>query len=277
MLISGPSWRSCWKEASSAPPLGAPILFVAKKDGGWRLCIDYRALNRVTVRNQHPLPRIDEMFEQLHGSVVFSKLDLASGYHQTRMHPDSVVRTSSTAFKTRYGHYEFLVMPFGLTNAPATFQFVMISVLSPYLDRFVLVYLDDILVYSKSLSEHLVHLREVLVALREAKLYCKLSKCLFCAPEVEYLGHLLTPDGVKMDPNKVHALVTWPTPTSVTQLKSFLGLLGYYDSFIDHLADAAFPLTELFKKDKPWVWGEPQDTAFSRLKQLHHSPLFAYA
>ena len=221
----------------STSPFGAPILFVPKKDGGWRLCIDYRALNRVTVRNQHPLPRIDEMFEQLHGSVVFSKLDLASGYHQIRMHEDSVVKT---AFKTRYGHYEFLVMPFGLTNAPATFQSVMNSVLSPYLDRFVLVYLDDILIYSSSLSEHLVHLRKVLAALREAKLYCKLSKCLFCVPEVEYLGHLLTPEGVKMDPSKVHSLVTWPTPTSVTQLKSFLGLLGYYDSFIDHLADVAF-------------------------------------
>jgi hypothetical protein len=253
----------------STSPFGAPILFVPKKDGGWRLCIDYRALNRVTVRNQHPLPRIDEMFEQLHGSVVFSKLDLASGYHQIRMHEDSVVKT---AFKTRYGHYEFLVMPFGLTNAPATFQSVMNSVLSPYLDRFVLVYLDDILIYSSSLSEHLVHLRKVLAALREAKLYCKLSKCLFCVPEVEYLGHLLTPEGVKMDPSKVHSLVTWPTPTSVTQLKSFLGLLGYYDSFIDHLADVAFPLTELFKKDKPWVWGEPQDTAFSRLKQLVTTP-----
>ncbi len=177
-------------------------------------------MKRVTVRNQHHLPRIDEMCEQLHGSVVFSKLDLGSGYHQIRMHEDSV---GKTAFKTRYGHYEFIFMPFGLTNAPSTFQSVMNSVLSPYLDRFVLVYLDDILVYSSSLSEHLTHLRKVLVALREAKLYCTLSKCPFCVPEFEYLGHLLTPEGVKMDPIKVHALVTWRTPTSVTLLKFFYG------------------------------------------------------
>ena len=168
----------------STSPFGAPILFVPKKDGGWRLCIDYRALNKLTVRNEHPLPRIDEMFEQLHGSCFFSKLDLASGYHQIRMHEDSVEKT---AFKTKYGHYEFLVMPFGLTNAPATFQCVMNSVLAPFLDRFVLVYLDDILIYSKTFEEHMEHLRAVLTALREHQFYCKRSKCFFCSQEVEYL------------------------------------------------------------------------------------------
>jgi hypothetical protein len=156
----------------SASPYGAPILFVPKKDGGWRLCIHYRALNKVTIRNQHPLPRIDEMFEQLHGSCVFSKLDLASGYHQIRMHGESIEKT---AFKTRYGHYEFVVMPFGLTNAPATFQSVMNTILAPFLDRFVLVYLDDILIYSKSVEEHVEHLKSVLTAVREHKFYCKRS------------------------------------------------------------------------------------------------------
>lgn len=253
----------------STSPFGAPILFVTKKDGGWRLCVDYRALNKITIRNQHPLPRIDEMFEQLHGSKFFSKLDLASGYHQIRMHEDSIEKT---AFKTRYGHYEFTVMPFGLTNAPATFQHVMNTVLAPYLDRFVLVYLDDILIYSKSYEEHLEHLRKVLLALRENKFYCKRSKCLFCTQEVEYLGHLLTPDGVLVDPKKVAAILDWPTPTNVSQLRGFLGLVQYYDSFVDHFAEVAFPLTELLKKDVPWVWEELQNQAFLEIKRLVSSP-----
>jgi hypothetical protein len=169
----------------STSPYGAPILFVPKKDGGWRLCIDYRALDKITVRNQHPLPRIDEMFEQLHGSCVFSKLDLASGYHQIRMHEDSIEKT---ALKTRYGHYEFVVMPFGLTNAPTTFQSVMNTTLAPFLDGFVLVHLDDILIYSKSMDEHVEHLKSVLAALRDHKFYCKRSKCQFGSKQVEYLG-----------------------------------------------------------------------------------------
>jgi hypothetical protein len=253
----------------SISPYGAPILFVPKKDGGWRLCIDYRALNKITVRNQHPLPRIDEMFEQLHGSCVFSKLDLASGYHQIRMHEDSIEKT---AFKTRYGHYEFVVMPFGLTNAPATFQFVMNSILAPFLDRFVLVYLDDILIYSKSMVEHVEHLKSVLAALREHKFYCKRSKCQFGSKQVEYLGHLLTPQGIMVDPRKVASIRDRPDPTNVSQLRGFLGLVQYYDAFVDHFADHAFPLTELLKKDVAWVWEGPQIHAFSMLKDLVSSP-----
>ena len=201
--------------------------------------------------------------------VVYSKLDLASRYHQIRMHGDSIAKT---AFKTRYGHYEFPVMPFGLTNSPASFQSVMNTVLSPYLDRFVLVYLDDILIYSRSISEHMNHLRAVLSALRDAKLYCKLSKCLFCTEEVEYLGHILTPEGVRMDPKKVDSIISWPTPTSVTHLKQFLGLLGYYDDFVDHLADVACPRTQLFKKNVPWEWGDAPSAAFNKLKNLVTSP-----
>jgi hypothetical protein len=166
------------------------------------------------------LPRIDEMFEQLHGSCVFSKLDLDSGYHQFRMHEDSIKKT---AFKTRYGHYEFVVMPFGLTNAPATFQSVMNSILAPFLDRFVLVYLDDILIYSKSMADHVEHLKSVLEALREHKFYCKRSKCQFGSKQVEYLGHLLTPQGIMVDPRKVVAIRDWPDPTNVSQLRGFLG------------------------------------------------------
>jgi hypothetical protein len=203
----------------STSPYGAPSLFVPKK-GGWRMCIDYRALNKITVRNQHPLPRIDEMFEQLHGSCVFSKLDLASDYHRIRMHEDSI---EETAFKTRYGHYEYVVMPFGLTNAPATFQSVMNSILAPFLDIFVLVYLDDILIYSKSMDEQVEHLKSVLAALREHKFYCKRSKCQFRSEHVEYLGHLLTPQGIMVDPRKVAAIRDWPDPTNVSQLRGFPG------------------------------------------------------
>jgi hypothetical protein len=221
------------------------------------------------MRNEHPLPRIDEMFEQLHGSCIFSKLDLASGYHQIRMHEDSIEKT---AFKTRYGHYEFVVMPFGLTNAPGTFQYVINSILAPYLDRFVLVYLDDISIYSKSVSEHLEHLRTVLTVLREQKFYCKKAKCLFAAKEVEYLGHLLTPHGVRVDPRKVDAIKNWPTPSNVSQLRGFLGLCQYYDSFVDHFAELAFPLTELLKKDAPWTWEGPQIQALNALKDRISSP-----
>ena len=253
----------------STSPFGAPILFVPKKDGGWRLCIDYRALNRITVRTQHPFPKIDEMFEQLHGSCVFSKLDLASGYHQIRMHDDSIEKT---AFKTRYGHYEFTVMPFGLTNAPATFQSVMNSILSPFLDRFVLVYLDDILIYSKYVAEHMEHLRTVLSVLREHKFYCKRSKCDFVAKQVEYLGHLLTPHGIMVDPRKVAAIQDWPTPLNVSQLRGFLGLTQYYDTFMNRFADVAYPLTELLKKDVPWTWEGPQREAFVALKDLVSTP-----
>jgi hypothetical protein len=230
---------------------------------------DYRALNKITVRNQHPLPRIDEMFEQLHGRCVFSNVDLASGYHQIRMHEDSI---DKIAFKTRYGHYEFVVMPFGLTNAPATFQSVMNSILAPFLDRFVLVYLDDILIYSKSMADHVEHLKSVLAALREHKFYCKRSKCQFGSKQVEYLGHLLTPQGIMVDPRKVAAIRDWPDPTNVSQLRGFLGLVQYYDAFVDHFADHAFPLTELLKKDVAWVWEGPQIHAFSMLKDLVSSP-----
>jgi hypothetical protein len=185
------------------------------------------------------------------------------------MHDDSIEKT---AFKTRYGHYEFTVMPFGLTNAPATFQSVMNSILSPFLDRFVLVYLDDILIYSKSVAEHMEHLRTVLSVLREHKFYCKRSKCDFVAKQVEYLGHLLTPHGIMVDPRKVVAIQDWPTPLNVSQLRGFLGLTQYYDTFMNRFADVAYPLTELLKKDVPWTWEGPQREAFVALKDLVSTP-----
>jgi hypothetical protein len=254
----------------SESPYGAPILFVSKKDDGWRLCVDYRALNKLTVKNTHPLPRIDEMFEQLHGAKLFTKLDLASGYHQVRMAPEDIEKT---AFKTKYGLYEYVVMPFGLTNAPSTFQHLMNNVLHPYVDRFVMVYLDDILIYSNTPEKHAEHLRLVLSALRKAQLYCKMSKCSFFQTEVDYLGHLITDKGVTVDPRKLESILAWPTPTNVGELRSFLGLVQYYAKFVHNFAELAFPLTQLLKKESSFTWGAAQDAAFSKLKQtLTSSP-----
>ena len=194
----------------SKSPFGAPILFVKKKDGTMRMCVDYRALNNITVKNSYPLPRVDELFDRLQGATYFSKIDLRSGYHQIRIAPEDVPKT---AFRTRYGHYEFLVLPFGLTNAPATFMHLMHQALRPFLDDFVLVFLDDILIYSKTLEEHEQHVRRVLEALRKQKLYAKESKCEFFKHEVEFLGHRVGRDGVRMMEDKVQAIREWPTPT----------------------------------------------------------------
>ncbi|XP_058071169.1 uncharacterized protein LOC131220227 [Magnolia sinica] len=209
----------------SVSPWGAPVLFVKKKDGSSRLCIDYRRLNQVTVKNKYPLPHIDDLFDQLKGAKYFSKIDLRSGYHQLRVRDEDV---SKTAFRTRYGHYEFLVMPFGLTNAPAVFMDLMNQVFMPYLDRFIIVFIDDILIYSKSQEKHEVHLRTALKILKENQLYAKLSKCDFWKKEVKFLGHVVKQEGIAVDPTKVEAVWNWEQPTIVTEVRSFLGMAGYY-------------------------------------------------
>ncbi|GJS57331.1 putative reverse transcriptase domain-containing protein [Tanacetum coccineum] len=223
----------------SVSPWGAPVLFVKKKDGSMRLCIDYRELNRITIRNRYPLPRIDDLFDQLQGAKYFSKIDLRSGYHQLRVREQDI---SKTAFRTRYGHYEFLVMPFGLTNAPAVFMDLMNRVFHEYLDKFVIVFIDDILVYSKSEEEHEQHLRIVLEILRQKKLYAKFSKCEFWLQQVAFLGHIVSADGIIMDPSKVEAITKWPRPTTVTEVRSFLGLAGYYRRFVEGFSRLALPL-----------------------------------
>ncbi|GJS47147.1 putative reverse transcriptase domain-containing protein [Tanacetum coccineum] len=232
---------------SKAPvsPWGAPVLFVKKKDGSMRLCIDYRELNRITIRNRYPLPRIDDLFDQLQGAKYFSKIDLRSGYHQLRVREQDI---SKTAFRTRYGHYEFLVMPFGLTNAPAVFMDLMNRIFHEYLDKFVIVFIDDILVYSKSEEEHERHLRIVLEILRQKKLYAKFSKCEFWLQQVAFLGHIVSADGIIMDPSKVEAITKWPRPTTVTEVRSFLGLAGYYRRFVEGFSRLALPLTQLMRK-----------------------------
>nr|GEV72043.1 putative reverse transcriptase domain-containing protein [Tanacetum cinerariifolium] len=198
----------------SVSPWGAPVLFVKKKDGSMRLCIDYRELNKITIRNRYPLPRIDDLFDQLQGSMLFSKIDLRSGYHQLRVREQDI---DKTAFRTRYGHYEFLVMPFGLTNAPAVFMDLMNRIFHEFLDKFVIVFIDDILVFSKSKEEHEDHLRTVLQTLRQEKLYAKFSKCEFWLSSVAFLGHIVSAEGITMDPAKVEAITKWPRPTSVTE------------------------------------------------------------
>ena len=230
----------------SISPWGAPVLFVKKKYGSLLLCIDYKQLNKVTIRNQYPLSRIAELFDQLQGSRVYSKIDLRSGYHQLRVQESDVPKT---AFRTRYGHYEFLVMPFGLTNSPAAFMDLMNRVFQPYLDRFVIVFIDDILVYSGSSEEHSKHLRIVLQTLRERQLYVKLSKCQFWLDRVAFLGHVISVEGVSVDPKKIEAVVNWKPPKNVSEVRSFLGLAGYYRKFVEVFSKIAAPLTKLTRKD----------------------------
>ncbi|XP_031127569.1 uncharacterized protein LOC116029662, partial [Ipomoea triloba] len=248
----------------SVSPWVAPVLFVKKKDGSLRLCIDYRELNRVTVKNRYPLPRIDDLFDQLRGAGVFSKIDLRSGYHQVRVAEQDI---SKTAFRTRYGHYEFTVMPFGVTNAPGTFMDLMNRIFLPYLDKFIVVFIDDILVYSKTPEEHEEHLRTALQLLREKKLYAKLSKCEFWKEEVAFLGHIITREGIAVDPTKIRAVIEWEPPKSVTEVRSFLGLAGYYRRFVQDFSKIARPLTNLLKKTTKYSWSGECEQAFQELKK----------
>ncbi|KAJ9544482.1 hypothetical protein OSB04_024189 [Centaurea solstitialis] len=257
----------------SSSPWGAPVLFVKKKDGSLRMCIDYRELNKLTIKNRYPLPRIDDLFDQLQGASFFSKIDLRSGYHQVRVHEEDVPKT---AFRTRYGHYEFMVMPFGLTNAPAVFMDLMNRICRPYLDKFVIVFIDDILIYSKSREEHEQHLKVVLELLRDQKLYAKFSKCEFWIREVHFLGHVVREEGILVDPAKIEAIAKWETPKTPTEIRQFLGLAGYYRRFIEGFSKIAQPLTMLTQKDKKFDWGQRQEDAFQLLKQkLCNAPVLA--
>ena len=234
----------------SVSPWGAPVLFVKKKDGTLRLCIDYRMLNQITIKNKYPLPRIDDLFDQLQGASVFSKIDLRSGYHQLRIRKSDVQKT---AFRTRYGHYEFRVMPFGLTNAPAAFMDLMNRVFRIYLDQFVVVFVDDMLVYSLDVETHWMHLKAVLETLRQNQLFAKFSKCEFWLEEVAFLGHVISGAGIKVDPAKVEAVSSWVRPKTVFEIRSFLGLAGYYRRFIQDFSKIAEPLTRLTRKEVSFV------------------------
>ncbi|MCO5592634.1 hypothetical protein L7F22_046637 [Adiantum nelumboides] len=214
------------------------------------LCIDYRGLNQCTIENKYPLPRIDELFDRLSGAHYFSKIDLRSRFYKVQIQADDIPKT---AFNTRFGHYEFVVMPFGLTNAPTTFNRLMTDLFQEGLDNFVLVFFDDIPVYSKTREEHEQHLRQVLEILRIAKLYAKCSKCLFFVEKVAYLGFIVSKDGISPDPAKVEAVVKWPIPQSVSEVRGFLGLTGWCRIFIQDYALISKPLTKLTQINETFI------------------------
>ncbi|KAH9670137.1 Endonuclease [Citrus sinensis] len=257
----------------SKAPFGAPVLFQKKKDGFLRMCIDYRALNKITIKNKYPIPLIVDLFDQLGSARYFTKLDLQSGYYQVRIAKGDEPKTTCV---TRYGSFEFLVMSFGLTNAPVTFCTLMNKVLQPFLDRFVVVYLDDIVVYSTTLEEHAQHLRQVLQVLRNNELYLKLEKCSFAQREVEFLGHKIADGKLMMEDTKVKAILEWKPPANVPKLRSFLGLVNYYRRFIKGYSAKAAPLTELLKKNRTWHWSKECQRAFGELKKaIFEQPILA--
>jgi hypothetical protein len=248
----------------SDSPAGFPILFVPKKDGSLRLCVDYRKLNAITRKNRYPLPSIKELRDRLTGARYFTSLDLREGYYQVRMKKGEEWKT---AFRTRYGHYEYRVMPFGLTNAPATFQALINDVLRQHLDIFVIAYLDDILIYSENEQEHIEHVQIVLECLDKHNLRLKPSKCSFHKQELEFLGHTVGIDGVKISEEKIRTIKEWAEPRNVKDIQSFLGFTNFNRFFIKGYSQIALPLTRLTRKDQPWNWGESEKKAFQALKQ----------
>nr|GEX64940.1 putative reverse transcriptase domain-containing protein [Tanacetum cinerariifolium] len=237
------------------------------------MCIDYRELNKLTVKNRYPLPRIDDLFDQLQGSSVYSKIDLRSGYHQLRVWEEDV---SKMAFRTQYGHYEFQVMQFGLTNALAVFMDLMNRVYKPYLDKFVIVFIDDILIYLKNNKEHEEHLRTILKLLKKEELYAKFSKCEFWIPKVQFLGHVINNEGIHVDLAKIESIKDWVSPKSPTEIRQFLGLAGYYRRFIVGFSKIAKPMTKLTQKKIKFKWGDKKEAAFQLLKQkLCSAPILA--
>jgi hypothetical protein len=235
------------------------VIFVLKKDGTQRLCVDYRALNEVTVKNKYPLPRIDNLLDQLCGAWVFSNINLRLGYYQLKIRGCDILKT---AFISMYGLYEYMVMSFGLTNASTYFMYLMNKVFMEYLDKFVIVFIDDILVYSRSEEEHEEHLHLALQRLQEHRLYAKLSKCKFWMKQVNFLGHVISKGGISMDPSKVQDVLSWNAPTSVGDIQSFLGLAGYYRTFIKGFLKINKAMTELLEKDKKFEWMPAYEASF---------------
>ncbi|GJY55051.1 putative reverse transcriptase domain-containing protein [Tanacetum coccineum] len=276
LIIRGaaPVARAPYKLApSEMQELSNQLQELADRDGSFRMCIDYQELNKLAVKNHYPLPRIDDLFDQLQGLSVYSKIDLRSDYHQLRVRDEDIPKT---VFRTRYEHYEFQVMPFGLTNVPAVFIDLMNRVCKPYFDKFVIVFIDDILIYSCNKEEHADHLRIILELLKKEKLYAKFSKCDFWISIMQFLGHVIDSQGIYVDPAKIEAVKNWASPTTRIEVRQFLGLSVYYRRFIEGFSKIAKPLTELTQKNKKCIWGENQESAFQLLKQkLCEAPILA--
>nr|GEX94600.1 putative reverse transcriptase domain-containing protein [Tanacetum cinerariifolium] len=254
-------------------PWGASVLFVKKKDGSFRMCIDYRELNKLTVKNRYPLPRIDDLFDQLQGSSVYSKIDLRLGYHQLRVREEDIPKT---AFRTRYRHYEFQVMRFGLTNAPAVFIDLINRVCKPYLDKFMIVFIDDILIYSKNKKYHEEHLTLILKLLKKEELYTKFSMCEFWISKVQFLRHVIDSKGIHVDPAKIESIKDWASPKTPMEICQFLGLTGYYRRFIEGFSKIAKSMTKLTQKNVKFDWEEKEEAAFQLIKQnLCSAPILA--
>lgn len=233
----------------STSAFSSPALLVKKKDGSWRVYIDYRQLNSITQKGTYPMPVIDELLDESAGAKFFSKLDLRAGYHQIRM---AAGDEHKTAFQTHSGHYEYKVMSFGLTGAPATFQSAMNDTLWSVLRKCALVFFDDILIYSPDMPSHLCHLKQVLQLLVDHQWKVKLSKCAFAQEQISYLGHIISGSGVATDPSKIQSIVDWARPTTIKKLRGFLGLAGYYRKFVKNFGTISKPLTQLLKKDVPF-------------------------
>jgi hypothetical protein len=248
----------------SRSPYAAPVLFVLKKDGSLRMCIDYRSLNKLTIKNKYPLPRIDDLLDRLCGCSHFSSIDLRSGYYQLKIAPEDAPKTG---FRCPLGHFQFTVLSMGLANAPASFQSAMNNIFSEYLHDFVVVYLDDILIFSKNEEDHFKHLTMVLEKLRQHNLYANAKKCEFLTPELEFLGHIVGKDGIKVDPKKTNSIQKWPTPTTTQELRAFLGLANYFRRFIQGYSTMVAPLTSLLKKERNMShWDTTCDASFLAVK-----------
>jgi hypothetical protein len=254
-------------------PFSSPVILVKKGDSTWRMVVDYRYLNALTQKGKYPLPVIDELLDELSGACYFTKLDLKAGYHQIRLAPGEEFKT---AFQTHHGHYEFKVMAFGLTGAPGTFQSAMNETLAPVLRKCAIVFFDDILIYSRTLDDHVQHLRLVLQILQNDQWQVKLSKCAFAQERIAYLGHIISAEGVATDYSKIAAISKWSVPTTAKEIRSFLGITGYYQKFIRHYGVISRPLTNLLRKGTLFVWTTIEEEAFQTLKQaLISAPVLA--